>query len=254
MSQICVTVCQTDIKWKDPKANAEVIETMMGDARPHLIVLPEMWNTGFVMAPADVAESVDNSWSLEWMRRYASSSGAAICGSMPMTVADGTIRNRCCFVCPDGETLHYDKHHLFAPGGEAEAYTPGNYHCVVDYRGMRFLLLVCYDLRFPLWSRYGRAGEYDAIIYIANWPSSRFDAWDVLTRARAIENQCYVIGANRVGTDPITSYLGWSRIVDYRGDILAECPTGKPSAVTASLDIDALRHARSRFAVLDDRD
>lgn len=252
-----VTICQTDIKWNDPKANIRAVESLLGNIstqHDHLVVLPEMWSTGFIMNPQATATTMKKSTTLKWMKEFAFSRHCALCGSIPMKIVAGSYHNRLLFVMPSGETHYYDKHHLFTPGGEAKAYEPGNSIRIVEYCGFRFLLMICYDLRFPVWSRYGRRGEYDAIIYVANWPASRHEGWDVLTRARAIENQCYVIAANRVGADPVTSYKGWSRIVGPRGEVVKECPLGEVSTITCTLDIGEIGRCRTRFPALRDRD
>ena len=147
----------------------------------------------------------------------------------------------------------HDKHHLFSFAHEDKNYQAGNDHVIVEYKGVRFLLLTCYDIRFPLWSRYGHAGEYDAIIYVANWPEARQDAWDTLLRARAIENQCYVIGVNRVGVERKTTFTGGSAVIDPTGRILVSCESRAGSCQTL-LDIDVIREVRQRFPVLNDRD
>lgn len=260
-TKLRVTLCQTDIKWGDFKANFESAGEMIAKAVAgaeedcaHLVVLPEMWNTGFVMEPSQVAEKESSSPSLEWMKQTAEDNNIAICGSVSIEASDGSFRNRSCFVKPSSDVDFYDKHHLFTYGGEHKRYASGSTHTIVTYGGFRFLLLVCYDLRFPVWSRYGFAGEYDAIIVVANWPASRQQAWDVLTRARAIENQCYVIAVNRVGDDPVSHYLGGSRITDPIGNVIAECPLEIPAQISFDLDLADLQKMRRRFRVLDERD
>ena len=191
------------------------------------------------------------------MRRMAERTEAAICGSVAVqTCEEGReeYRNRLYFVKPDGSVAFYDKRHLFGYGGEQLHYTAGQTRTVVEYGGIRWLLLVCYDLRFPVWARYGRAGEYDAIIVVANWPESRQQAWRVLTRARAIENQCYLIGANRVGDDQFCHYIGESLVVDSKGDALGECQPNTETALTVTLEFEKLDNIRQRFKVLNDRD
>lgn len=242
-----VTLCQTDIV-----LGSDNIPNIKG-VEGSLYVLPEMWNTGFIINPEQVAMSETKSNALAWMKSFARKYKCAVCGSIPIKAEDETYRNRLYFTTKD-ETLYYDKHHLFTHAGEHYKYTRGVNTKIVEYGGFKFLLLVCYDLRFPVWSRYGRAGEYDAIIYVANWPASRMDAWDVLTRARAMENQCYVIAVNRVGDDPKTHYVGGSRIISPKGDILAECPLDKVSFVTHTMELDYLRKCRKSFKVLEDRD
>ena len=195
----------------------------------------------------------DDSIALSWMKQTAVKHSCALSGSLLIKLQDGSFRNRHYFVTPE-DTFFYDKHHLFTYGHEDQFITPGNDHVVATWQGRRFLLLTCYDLRFPVWSRYGRAGEYDAIIIAANWPEKRQQAWRILTRARAIENQCYLVGANRVGDDQYCHYLGESVVCGPQGETLMDCEAEREAAKTVELDFDALDHVRSRFRVLDDRD
>ena len=249
-----VTIFQTDIQWADPDGNVRQAQQLIA-ANPcsELYVLPEMWATGFATKPQDVAEDEESSVALRWMKQAAAEHDCAICGSLAVRTQDGRYWNRQYFVTKD-ETFVYDKHHLFTYGHEDRYITAGDKQVVATYRGRRFLLLTCYDLRFPVWSRYGRAGEYDAIIVVANWPESRQQPWRVLTRARAIENQCYLIGCNRVGDDQWCHYSGESLVCGARGETLVSCPANEPSACTVDLDFEALAAVRSRFRVLDDRD
>ena len=162
--------------------------------------------------------------ALAAMRRWAARWECAVTGSVAVAAADG-FRNRMYFVRPSGEVSWYDKRHLFRPGGEADNYRPGHRRVVVEYAGWRLLLLVCYDLRFPVWSRC--RGDYDAIVCCAAWPAARREVWRTLLRARAIENQCYVVAANRAGSDPGLPYSGDSALVDFRGVPLAEAGAGE---------------------------
>lgn len=248
-----VTIFQTDVCWSNPDENVQNVQRILDEnAGSDLYVLPEMWATGFATTPHDIAETTD-SVALNWMRQTAVSCSCAVSGSLLLQVADGSYRNRHYFVTPD-ETIFYDKHHLFTYGHEDRYITAGTEHVVATWRGRRFLLLTCYDLRFPVWARYGRAGEYDAIIVVANWPESRQQAWRILTRARAVENQCYLIGANRVGDDTFCHYCGESIVCDAKGDTLAEGAANQETAVTTCLDFDKLDSLRHRFKILNDRD
>ena len=246
-----VRILQHDIVWGDPEANRRQLEEQI-DAHPNadLYVLPEMWPTGFVTDPEDVAEPATGP-SFNWMAETAQRHNAAIAGSLAVR-EDGRYYNRFYFVSPDGWWCHYDKRHLFGYGGEDKHYTPGDRRMVVEWRGVRFLLAVCYDLRFPVWTRNHKA--YDAILYVANWPTARIEAWNTLLRARAIENQCYVVGVNRVGSDPNCTYCGCSAIIDAYGRTIAECDKDKVMSVEACLDMDALEAFRRKFPVLDDTD
>ena len=248
-----VTIFQIDIAWASPDENVDNVRRLFNEnTGSDLYVLPEMWATGFATTPHDIAENED-SIALSWMRETAVKHRCALSGSLLIQTASGEYRNRHYFVTPD-ETFFYDKHHLFTYGHEDEYITSGNDHVIVTWKDRRFLLLTCYDLRFPVWARYGRAGEYDAIIVVANWPESRQQAWRVLTRARAIENQCYLIGANRVGDDQFCHYIGESLVVDSKGDALGECQPNTETALTVTLEFEKLDNIRQRFKVLNDRD
>ena len=185
------------------------------------------------------------------MQRKAAERNCAIAGSVAVQ-ENGKYYNRFYFVHPDGTVQHYDKKHLFTYGGEDKQFTAGTERVVVHYRGVRILLEVCYDLRFPVWSR--NLGDYDMILYVASWPTPRVDAWSALLRARAIENQCYVAGVNRMGTDPACEYSGGSAIIDPYGKTMAECPWSCESEATAEIDMEKLAAFREKFPVLDDAD
>ena len=156
------------------------------------------------------------------------------------------------FVRPDGSWDYYDKRHLFGFAGETDEYVAGERRVITEWKGVRFLLQVCYDLRFPVFSRNG--GDYDAIIYVANWPEKRRDVWLTLLKARALENQCFVIGVNCVGSDKNCTYAGDSQIVDAYGRMLAQCQPGQEEIAAAPLDIESLQRFRMKFPVLDDAD
>lgn len=222
-----------------------------GVERVDLIVLPEMFTTGFCVDPSH-AEGVidDGAETVAWMRRMAERYDAAVTGSV--AVADGErYFNRMYFVRPDGSVDHYDKRHLFAMGGESDHYTEGRRRVVVEWRGVRILLQVCYDLRFPVFAR--SRGDYDMIVYAANWPTPRIAVWDTLLRARAIENQCYVAGVNRAGRDPWCDYCGRTALIDPYGRVAASCGEGG-HVVTGDIDMDRLAAFRRKFPVLEDRD
>lgn len=253
-----ITIIQTDTHWRAYETNACEARKMMAEAEESdLFVLPEMWNSGFITNP-EQADAEAAQRTLTWMQDTARQTNAAICGSMAVADDNGetegmhTFRNRLFFVRPDGSFTHYDKHHLFTPGGENKRFVPGCRRVVTEWRGWRFLLLICYDLRFPQWARY--QGDYDAIINVANWPTDRLTAWDVLTRARAIENQCYLIGCNRTGYDPGNTYTGHSCIIAPDGTTVAEATTAGKQVVSATIDKEQLTRMRQSFRVLDDRD
>ena len=243
-----------DIQWANPLENIRRAERLIKAAPDaQLYVLPEMWSTGFAVEPRGIAEDEESSAALEWMRQTARDRRCAICGSLAVKTHDGLYRNRHYFVKPDSID-YYDKHHLFSYGHENRYFAAGQKHTVVEWQGMRFLLLTCYDLRFPVWSRYGRAGEYDAIVYVANWPQSRQAAWEVLVHARAIENQCYVLAVNRVGHDEKADYAGGTMLIDPIGRTKAICTENAEQPLVAALSMEELIKARTRFRVLDDRD
>ena len=246
-----VIILQADICWADPEANRLHLDGML-DAQPgaDLYVFPEMFSTGFCTQPEGVAEPVDSD-TLRWMKRKAEEKDCALAGSIAVE-EEGKYYNRFYFVTPDGKARWYNKKHLFTYGGEDKHYTPGNERVVVPFRGVRFLLEVCYDLRFPVWSR--NRGDYDAILYVASWPTPRVEAWKALLRARAIENQCYVVAVNRVGKDPYCEYCGGSAVISPYGHTLAACADGQEECAGALIDMGELEAFRKKFPVLDDAD
>lgn len=245
-----ISILQTDIEWSLPLQNAQKAEALISSVPPSdVYVLPEMWSTGFATQARGIAE--DDDQSLQWMRRTARRTGSAICGSVSIVWGD-SHRNRHYFVRPDGTYDFYDKHHLFRHGGEDREYESGDKRTIAEWQGMRFLLLTCYDLRFPLWCRYRE--DYDAIIVVANWPKNRMNAWHILLRARAIENQCYVIGANRVGRDPYCQYTGHSVIIDPKGFTVSGGATEGETIVSGEISLEEVQSFREKFEVLKDRD
>ena len=246
-----VAIIQSDILWGDPDGNRnKADEAIASCPGADLYVLPEMFSTGFCTEPEGMAESSDSE-TLEWMKKKAVAIGSALAGSVAVT-ENGLYYNRFYFVKPDGSVTSYDKKHLFTFGGEHNHFTAGDKRVVVEYAGFRILLEICYDLRFPVWSR--NHGDYDMAIYVASWPTPRVEAWKALLTARAIENQCYVVGVNRVGDDPSNNYCGGSRIIDPYGKILVACDDGVESVVLADTDMDALEAFRQKFPVLNDAD
>ncbi len=246
-----ITVLQQDIVWENPQANRERADAVLnGLPEADLFVLPEMFSTGFSMQPEEIAEEADGETG-RWMKRKAAERHAAVAGSVVVREA-GKYFNRFYFVYPDGRVRHYDKRHLFTYGGERKRFTAGTERVVWEFRGVRILPEVCYDMRFPVWAR--NAGEYDLILYVANWPTSRANVWHTLLRARAIENQCYVVGVNRVGADPACPYMGSSAIIDPYGRTMVECPPEVECTASATIDMEKLRAFRKKFPVLDDAD
>lgn len=251
------TIIQLNIEWGSPLENIRRVERLIGEApASDLYVLPEMWSTGFATEPQDIAENEADSISLQWMRTTAKRLNCAFSGSLAIRLSElGDFVNRHYFIDGRSQTeKYYDKHHLFRYGGEDRYYQSGEGHTIVEYNGFRILLLTCYDLRFPVWSRYSDNLQYDAIIAVANWPESRQNAWQILTRARAMENQAYLIGCNRVGDDNYSHYRGQSAFISPIGKTLACCEANKEQTVSFTLDLEIIRHQRSKFRVLEDRD
>lgn len=236
-----------DIKWHDPATNFKNIESQTREVEADLIVLPEMFSTGFSMTPEQIADR--DSSSLEWMKELARVKKAAVCGSVAIEQSNGYL-NRMYFVNPDGGYAYYDKRHLFSFSGEDKVYTPGKERTIVLYKGVRFLLQVCYDLRFPVFSRYKE--DYDAILYVANWPEKRVDHWQSLLKARAIENQCYVLGVNRTGRDGNElNYVPSSYLYFADGKSIAE---EMNEGITGTIDLQRLQEYREHYKFLRDRD
>jgi predicted amidohydrolase len=255
-----VTILQTNIKWADPDANQKALESALfifSSEKSDLYVLPEMWNTGFLAGEESKDSLIHNSkFIIQNLKELARRFDAAIAGSMDVE-EDGKRYNRFYFVTPT-DVYTYDKRHLFSYAGEDKNFAAGDERTIVEWRGVKFLLQVCYDLRFPCFSRNSLIADgtplYDAIIYVANWPASRRRVWDVLLQARALENQCFVIGVNRVGDDPNCHYDGGSAIIDAKGKILAKVQDETAASATALLDMESLNAFRAKFPVLRDAD
>lgn len=246
-------VVQHEIRWNELEWNLQQISSLLDrQTGADLYVLSETFGTGFLAEGSSSQADVQSGRILSWMREQAHRLDAAIAGSVVTADEKGFMRNRLYFVRPDGTFDHYDKRHLFSFAGESDEYVAGERRVVTQWRGVRFLLQVCYDLRFPVFSR--NRGDYDAIIYVANWPVRRREVWQILLKARAIENQCYVIGVNRVGSDKKCDYLGDSVIVDAYGRVIASCASGLVEVSSAELDMGALVAFRQKFPVLADAD
>lgn len=239
-----------DIKWDDSAANQKAAEQAIHNApKSDIYILPEMWSTGFATHPENIAES--DGKSLAWMIKMSKELDAAVCGSIAV-YENEHFYNRFYFVTPDNEPQHYDKHHLFTYGNEHHSYTAGDKRVIATWRSVRFLLQICYDLRFPCFSR--NNNDYDAIIYVASWPESRIHVWHTLLCARAIENQCYVIGVNRIGIDLTCKYNGSSEAYDAYGRIMVSCDDNRATAMTFDIDLEKQDSFRKKFPVLNDRD
>lgn len=240
-----------DIAWSNTSDNVRKANAMIDDApKADLYVLPEMFSTGFAICPEGIAEE-EGSDTLSWMKRKAEEKDAAIAGSVAIS-SGGKYYNRLYFVKPDGSVAFYDKRHLFSYAGEDEHYTSGAERVVVEWRGVRIMLQVCYDLRFPVFSR--NHGDYDMVVYVAAWPTSRIHVWDTLLKARAMENQCYVAGVNRIGSDPNCDYCGHSVIISPYGKEIATCEEQMECTAQADIDMERLEAFRKKFPVLDDAD
>jgi predicted amidohydrolase len=221
-----IALIQIPLVWEDPKSNRASIEKKINaiESRTDLIVLPEMFTTGFTMQPERVAETM-NGETIQWMQSLAKAKNAAITGSL-IIVEEGKYYNRLVFVFPTGEIQQYDKRHLFTLAGEDGVFTAGTSKVLIEYKGWKICPLICYDLRFPVFSR--NVENYDLLIYVASWPKTRIAAWDTLLKARAIENMSYTIGVNRLGVDGTNlEYVGHSQIVDYLGNSVLEPQKGE---------------------------
>ncbi len=249
-----LTIIQTSLHWENPAANRTQLGNMLKplEGQTDLIVLPEMFSTGFSMNAAAIAEPMDGP-TFQWLREQAAQLGAAITGSI-ICRDGGHFYNRLVFIRPDGQADYYDKRHLFTLAGEHETYTPGQHRLLVEWMGWRICPLICYDLRFPVWSRQMAGAQYDLLLYVANWPTRRGHHWRSLLPARAIENQAYVAGVNIFGADGNGhEYSGDSSIWDYSG--LAICQlSGQSGYFTAQLSLEQQQQYRNQLAFLADAD
>ncbi len=256
MMNLSVSTIQTNLSWEDKASNLQMLEEKIEALGPtEVVVLPEMFSTGFSMNPRQFAEPIPGP-TLAWMQQVAARKKIIVTGSM-MAEADGNYYNRLIWMLPNGNYGFYDKRHLFAYAGEHAHYTPGSRRLVTQVKGWKILMLICYDLRFPVWSRQqvqNGLPEYDAIIYVANWPDRRSQAWCSLLQARAIENQCYVVGVNRVGYDGNGIYhSGNSSVIDPYGEILYRQKDAE-EAVTHMLERRKLSEIREKMPFWKDGD
>ena len=243
---------QLNSKWEDVDANLKNIEKQIANSeKSDILVLPEMFNTGFTNNVNKCAETFDGK-TVSWMKFIAKKTDTAICGSL-IIVRESKFYNCFVFVKPDGSFSFYDKRHLFRMGNENDTFSGGDSRIIVEYKSFRILLQVCYDLRFPVWSRNNE--DYDIIFYVASWPDARREIWDILLKARAIENQSYIVAVNRVGTDGNNLfYSGGTYCIDPKGNILAEAKNNEEVLLTVSLDKSELLNFRSKFPAYLDRD
>ena len=247
-----VLLIQAPLVWEKPKLNRNYFEECINaiSEKVDLIVLPEMFTTGFTMNPSAVAETMQGE-TVVWIQSLAKAKNCAITGSIVIE-ENGNFYNRMLFVFPSGEIQHYDKRHLFTLAGEEKVYTAGTQKLIVEYLGWKICPLVCYDLRFPVFSR--NREEYDLLIYVASWPKVRTTAWDALLKARAIENVSYVVGVNRIGEDASGhNYVGHSQVVNCLGEYVVE-PQESEAIVILTLDKSKLSEIRQKFAFLNDKD
>ncbi len=257
MSSLTITTIQTSLHWEDKKANLEMLGQKIRSIseRTEVVILPEMFSTGFSMKPAQLAETMDGP-TLQWMKQIASEKKIILTGSFIAEEA-GHFYNRLVWMLPNGQYGTYDKRHLFAFAGEDQHYSSGANRFIASVKGWKINLLVCYDLRFPVWARQQlqpEGPEYDVLIYVANWPERRSHAWKTLLQARAIENQCYVVGVNRTGNDGNNIYhSGDSMVIDPLGDVLYH-KKDEEDIFTITLEKQDLINTREKLPFLKDAD
>ena len=256
MSTLTFSLIQTSLFWEDKTANLSMLENKINSIseKTEIIVLPEMFSTGFSMQPKLFAETMDGT-SVQWMKRIAAQKKVVLTGSLIIKEAD-QFYNRLLWVLPNGEVGHYDKRHRFAFAGEDKHYSAGNRRLIAQVKGWKINLQICYDLRFPVWARQQSedAPEFDVLIYVANWPERRNHAWKTLLTARAIENQAYVVGVNRVGNDGNQIYhSGNSMVVDPLGEIVYH-KEHEEDIFTITLHQDHLTEIRNKFPFWKDAD
>jgi len=253
MEQLKVCQVQADLIWEDIDLNLKLLEGMLEELEQDtdLVVLPETFSTGFTMNSEKLAEG-ENGKAVRWMNRMAEQKQCFVTGSIICRGSDGLIYNRLFWVSPEGIEDYYDKRHLFRPGGEKENFSQGKERKIFQLGSFRILPQICYDLRFPVFSR--NRGDYDVMLYVANWPATRQPVWEILTRARAMENQSYLLGTNRVGTDGTgtVSIGGTCTINPIGGEILRMDKA--PALGTSVLDLEKLRNFRKKFPAWKDAD
>lgn len=252
-NKLKVALIQSDLVWENPSENRKNFEVKINNLSTDidLIILPEMFTTGFTIKPKNVAEPMNGS-TVIWMQKLAREKQCAITGSV-IIKENNQFFNRLLFVHPSGKIDFYDKKHAFSLAGEHEIYSSGNKKVLIDYKGWKICPLICYDLRFPIWTR--NTENYDLLLYVASWPKMRIDAWDALLKARAIENMSYTIGVNRVGFDANGyQYNGNSAAYDAMGNCLAKNELGEEISLIIELDKEFQNKVRKKFRFLEDRD
>jgi len=249
-----ISIVQTKLHWEAPAANRAMFSEKLARlaGQTDLVVLPEMFSTGFSMNASMLAEPM-NGPTVHWLSEQAALLGAAVTGSF-ICRENNRFYNRLVFMRPGGQSEYYDKRHLFTLAGEHEIFSPGQERLIATWNGWRICPLICYDLRFPAWSRQPKGQAYDLLLYVANWPARRGHHWRSLLPARAIENQCFVAGVNITGTDGAgLEYIGDSCIWDYSGQAICQLSI-QPGVYTATLDLEPLREYRRQLAFLNDAD
>ena len=254
MSTLKITLIQTHLFWEDKGANLALLEQKIVNLEEptEIVILPEMFTTGFSMQPTLHAETMEGP-SVQWMRRIAKAQKIILTGSL-IIEENGHYYNRLIWMLPNGELGYYDKRHLFAFAGEDQHYTAGNKRLIASVKGWKINLQICYDLRFPTWARQAAPNEYDVLMYVANWPEKRSHAWKTLLVARAIENQAFVVGVNRVGLDGKNiAHSGNSMVVGPLGEVLYHS-ADQESVFQITLQRDELEQARTQFPFWKDAD
>lgn len=251
MQDLKITIIQSDLAWEDKVRNTALFSKLIETSGyTDIVILPEMFSTGFSMQASRLAESMQGP-TMEWMKNTAAEMNVIITGSI-IIEEEEKYYNRLIWMQPDGRFAYYNKRHLFSMAGEHEIYTPGNNRLIVEHKGWKICPLICYDLRFPVWSR--NNVDFDLLLYVANWPERRVYAWTQLLTARAIENQCYVAGVNRIGSDGNNIYhSGNSALMDPMGEKLWEV-VHERAVYTATLSSDHLHAVREKLPFLTDRD
>ncbi len=248
-----IVLFQLGLVWENPVANRAKVDQLLQKVNENtdVVFLPEMFATGFSMNVLKLAEPKDGE-TVQWMKQRCYENHIALCGSLIIR-ENGHYFNRLLFVEPSGEIHYYNKRHLFTMGNEKSHFQKGTERLIVQYKGWRICPLICYDLRFPVWSR--NRNEYDLLVYSANWPENRKDVWNTLLKARAIENQCYVVGVNRVGIDGEgIEYSGDSQVIDPKGKHLAKSLSDQEEILSMSLSYQEMNDFRLKFPVLSDAD
>ncbi len=257
MSTLSITTIQSNLVWEEKSANLRMLEEKINsiEEKTEIVVLPEMFSTGFSMRPEELAETMEGE-TVEWMKRVSRENAIVLTGSV-IIEEEGNYYNRLIWMLPNGQYGHYDKRHLFAYGEEDKHYSGGSKRFIASVKGWKINLLICYDLRFPVWARQQQKEsgvEYDVLIYVANWPERRSHAWKTLLCARAIENQCYVVGVNRVGSDANNIYYsGNSLVIDPLGQVLYHM-ADEEDVNTIILQKELLDEARAKFPFWKDAD